>query len=584
MDSSRQSSSADTAAKTATPEDGVNTPSSIMDQTTDRLTVGSQSPTSPTSELVPIRTKVPTSDATASTNSGNVLFARQGPLLSVETVGPKRISVGKPSTYDLSIRNAGEVAADQTVVTVDLPDWADVLGTEPSAGSIDSIPASAEAPHQLRWQVGRLEAKGRERLALKIVPRESRPLDLSVKWDYTPTRSQTVIEVQEARLAMQLDGPREVLYGKAEAFRLEITNTGNGGAENVVLSLFPMGPTQGPPATHQFGDLAAGEKKVVEVELTARHSGALTIKVDAQAEGGVEAHLAEKILVRRAELAVAVEAPAIQYVGANVTYRICVKNPGNAAAKNLEVTASLPPEIQYVSSLQDGRPNAGGKKVTWTAESLSPGGEVVLLLTCNLQTAGVGRIDVSAKANDDLAASGDAATQIESMADLALTVSDPPGPIPVGQETVYELEIHNRGTKAAENVDVVVYFSYGVEPVAAEGSRNRIGAGQVVFDPIAAVAAGENLVLKVRARADAPGNHVCRAEVSCKPLGTRLVSEETTHYYSIANASSATSSPVSQPEQAPAASATEEPANSSESESVVMASKGDRPTLAPVKK
>jgi len=37
--------------------------------------------------------------------------------------------------------------------------------------------------------------------------------------------------------------------------------------------------------------------------------------------------------------------------------------------------------------------------------------------------------------------------------------------------------------------------------------------------------------LKVRARAEQPGNHVFRAEVHCKPLGTRLVSEETTHFY-----------------------------------------------------
>ena len=35
----------------------------------------------------------------------------------------------------------------------------------------------------------------------------------------------------------------------------------------------------------------------------------------------------------------------------------------------------------------------------------------------------------------------------------------------------------------------------------------------------------------MRARADMVGNHIFRAEVHCKKLGTRLVREETTHFY-----------------------------------------------------
>ncbi|MDD4786348.1 MAG: hypothetical protein PHO07_04175, partial [Pirellulales bacterium] len=31
--------------------------------------------------------------------------------------------------------------------------------------------------------------------------------------------------------------------------------------------------------------------------------------------------------------------------------------------------------------------------------------------------------------------------------------------------------------------------------------------------------------------ADTTGNHVVRAEIFCKPLGTRLVAEENTYYY-----------------------------------------------------
>jgi uncharacterized repeat protein (TIGR01451 family) len=469
-----------------------------------------------------------------STGDSNVLFVRQSPILSVETVGPRRITVGKVSSYEVKVQNAGQVAAEDVVVTIDLPQSAEVLATEASAGSADSLPASAGASGQVQWKVGRLEAKGIEKLVLRIVPRESRPIDLIVKWNYTPIESQAVIEVQEPKLAVQLHGPSEVLYGKAEVYRLEIANIGTGAAENVRLSLSPIGPNETRSTTHQLGTVAAGEKKAIEIELTARHAGTLTINIDAQADGGVEAQLAQDILVRRPGLAVAIEAPGLQYVNTEATYQIRVNNPGNAPAKSVKITATLPPETEYVSSTQGGRLDPNGNKVVWTADSLAPGDETSFRLTCKLRKPGSNRLGVVATAEGDVTASGEGSTRVEAIADLALAVSDPPGPVAVGSEAVYEIRVENRGTKSAENVEIIGYFSHGIEPLSAEGAGNRIGVGEVVFDPVAALDAGQSLVLKIRARAGAPGNHIFRAEVYCKPLQTRLVSEETTRFYSVA--------------------------------------------------
>ena len=95
----------------------------------------------------------------------------------------------------------------------------------------------------------------------------------------------------------------------------------------------------------------------------------------------------------------------------------------------------------------------------------------------------------------------------------------------------YELRVRNRGTKSADNVEIVTYFSEGVEPVVAEGHPNRLAPGQVIFHPITSMAPNTEVVLTIRARAAKDGNHIFRAEVHCKPLGTRLVREETTHFY-----------------------------------------------------
>jgi len=257
----------------------------------------------------------------------------------------------------------------------------------------------------------------------------------------------------------------------------------------------------------------------------------LTIQVETKADSGAHAELAEKVLVRRAALQNGVEGPAVQYMGAVATYRVHLSNPGNAPARNVKLAATLPGGAKYVSSTEGGRSTPNGNQVIWNLDNLEPGVERTFLVRCNLGLAGNSRLEVSSSAEDELVASAEAVTRVESIAELRLDVKEPEGPVAVGEEAIYELCIHNHGTKIAQDIDVMGYFSQGIEPTVVEGGAYRVGPGQVIFNTIPSLPAGEEITLKIRARAEAPGNHVFRAEVHCKPLGTRLVSEETTHFY-----------------------------------------------------
>jgi uncharacterized repeat protein (TIGR01451 family) len=470
----------------------------------------------------------PTAPAQAG-NDSRLLFARKGPVLSVETLGPRKIVVGKEASYEVTIQNSGEVAADEVTVFVAIPAWADIINTTATAGEARPAPQGRADP--LTWGVGRVDAKSREKLTLKIVPRQSRPFELAVRWDYRPASSQAMIEVQEPKLVMNLDGPREVLFNKREVYKLKLANAGTGPAENVVLTLMPVGTGATQPVSHKLGTVAAGEQRTIEMELTARQAGNLAIHIQAKGDGSAEAEVSERVLVHRAGLAVQMEGPARQYVGTAATYRIRLHNPGDAPAKNLRVVVDLPTGVKYVTGTEGGKALPGGNKVQWLLEQIPPGGQQAVALRCTLALSGAARLEAVSTADDELTATAETTTHVEAMADLRLEIRDPDGPVPVGEETTYELHVRNRGTKTAENVEVVAYFSSGVEPTAAEGQGHRISPGQVIFNPIPSLAPNTEVVLKVQARADTSGSHIFRAEVHCKPLGTRLVREETTHFY-----------------------------------------------------
>ncbi len=190
------------------------------------------------------------------------------------------------------------------------------------------------------------------------------------------------------------------------------------------------------------------------------------------------------------------------------------------------------PPAASISPAAKGRGlTAAGNQVQWTLAALEAGAERTFAVKCSLGLPGAARIEVRALADDELTAASEALTRVEAMAELRLEVKEPDGPVPVGEEAVYEVHIRNRGTKDAQDVEVMGYFSPGIEPVAADGAAYRLGPGRVAFKPIASLPAGEEVKLTIRARAAAAGNHVFRAEVHCQRLGTRLVSEQTTHFY-----------------------------------------------------
>ena len=103
-------------------------------------------------------------------SSGALLFTRQSPLVSVETTGPRTIVIGKEATYVVTIKNSGDVGAQDLAVTVKIPEWTDVAGAQASAGTTRVAAADANEPFQ--WKIPRLEAHAKETLSLRLLPRK----------------------------------------------------------------------------------------------------------------------------------------------------------------------------------------------------------------------------------------------------------------------------------------------------------------------------------------------------------------------------------------------------------------------------
>lgn len=459
-----------------------------------------------------------------------VLFSRSSPVLMVETTGPRRIVIGKEAIYKVYLKNSGNSAAREVLVTVKVPDWAEIAGAD--AGSSGFVSRAGDKADTIQWSMKRLDPQAAEELTLHVIPRQGLPFDLSVQVTHSPVASQASVEVSEPKLLMSLSGPTEVVFGRQELFRLILSNPGTADAENVELKLFSATPGEAPPPAHKIGVIPAGDKKVVELELTARQGGSLKIHAVASASGGLRAETAESVLVRKPDLRVTVGGPKFRYAGTAGTYEITITNPGNAQANNVQIVALVPPGSKYVSCSNRGTYDAERGKVSWRLASLDAGAEYTIAWRCELGEPGQTRIQAACAADNGLKDSASTLTEVEAIADLMMTVADPRGPIPVGEEVVYEIKLVNRGTRRAEDVRVSAFLSAGLKPLASvDGHPYKIQPGQVTFDPIESLSPGQTYILIVRTTGMTSGNHVFRAELKCDSLDTSIAEEENTRFY-----------------------------------------------------
>ena len=470
-------------------------------------------------------------DSAMTEPQSNLLVSNRMPVIISRVMGPQQILIGREATFQLTLANQSEVSANEVVARIHVPEWADVVDTIASNGIIQRAQDSSQ-PNTYRWQLHRLAASGKETLEVKLIPRSSRPLELGINWTYTPVGSHAIVEVQEPKLRMHVSGPDEVLFNKPQLYRLTLTNPGTGIAEEVKIDLLPPGGGDDTASTHVIGKLHPGTSKSVEVELTAREPGKLTIQASATAIGGINAEAAKEIFCRKPELEVDWRGPEQKYAGTVATYYFRVRNPGTAAADDISIGVKLPAGVEFLNASEGQVFDASRQTVSWKVSSLRPGDDYYMELKCLVNTAGTNRLEISASAADGSLSDSDyAETNVIALADLKLEVTDPKGPIPVGEEAVYEIRVRNRGTNTAEQVNIVALFSEGIDAQAVEGAQYSISDGRVTFRTIEKLAAGREVVLRIRTKANQPGTHVFRAEVLCRDLEIKLAAEETTRFF-----------------------------------------------------
>lgn len=283
----------------------------------------------------------------SATSPAMAKFRVSEPQLAVKQTCPEKTQIGDPASFTIAVSNPGDGPADGVVIRAHLSE-----GLKHEKGNEFSYEIGTLAAGETRTvQVVCDTIKGGQQVVRTVATSES-GLEAS---------GESAIQVTEAKLALDMAGPKLRYLDRQAVYTIAISNPGDSPANNVKLQVdMPVGfkfttSTHGgrhdasARTIHWFlGTLNAGEKKEVQYTClaaqTGQHkhaavcSGQRGIKADAEVVTAVEGISA--LLLEVVDVDDPVE------VGTDTAYEIRVTNQGSREATNVEIHCLVPKEMQ----------------------------------------------------------------------------------------------------------------------------------------------------------------------------------------------------------------------------------------------
>ena len=474
--------------------------------------------TSLLSKIVPMRNSRPGDAA---------LEREQKAELSIEKILPNEVQIGCEETCKVIVRNIGKTVAKNVVLWDQLPSETTLVSTTPA------IRPTEEG--ELIWTGFDLNPDEERVFEYRIIP-QSEGVIGSVASVSFQTEASGKTNCTRPVLQLHVSAPDQVLAGENLRLEIEISNTGTGAARNVVLhEEVPDGFTHksGKKLDNEIGILQPGETKRLALTLQAKTAGQVVNHMSVTGHGQASAENELPVTVTAPELALEIQGSKIRYLERETSYILKVWNPGTAIAKNVRLTAQLPPQMKFVRTNNEGVYQESSHSVYWELvelpDNVAPGDIELVLLPSEI---GSGQINFHGEGEGDLATDTSCEVSIVGMAALSYSVVSLSDPVEVGHDAVYEIRLSNRGTKESRNIVVGMELPESMEVVEVDGPTNYSNSGGNIgqFGTLNRIAAKEEVVYRLTTRCSEPGDHRIKISVSSDEMEP-LVKEESIRIY-----------------------------------------------------
>ncbi len=456
----------------------------------------------------------------------SALEGAQSAHLTVEKVLPGEVIIDQPATIILAIKNTGKSTAKNITVVDQVPQGAKLLSTSPETFPNEN--------GELLWSLGNLDPNEQTSVEIRILPLREGEIGSVAAVNYSAEASAR-INVSRPMLKVDVKVPPEVRLGETVNLEITISNPGTATATGIVLvENIPDGlyHKDGKVLEHRsIGTLKPKEEKVLVLPLICTGPGNLVNHLVVKANNNLSVEDKTAIRALAPVLELGIVGPQQRFLERKATYQLVVSNSGTASAQNVDLVATLPAAVKFVSTNQSGVYERQTHTVHWALEELPSreAGEIELVVLPS--QIGEHSIRFTGNGQNNLKAESVKSMTIDGLPALSFEVVGSSNLVEVGKDVVYEISVANKGTKAANNVKVQARLSEGMTFVKAEGSPSQSNGGVVAYSPLSQLEAKGEKVFKITARCNTDGDHRISVQIISDDLGSPITKEESTRVF-----------------------------------------------------
>lgn len=445
----------------------------------------------------------------------------------IEREAPSDVRVGTEFEYILRLTNLTPAPLNNVVIT------------EQPGDGLDMKLAGPEGFRQggggFTWEIATLPARAQHVMRFRASATRTGEITNCCNVTFT-TRSCGSFRVVEPQLTIEKFMPPEVVICDPIPVRIVVTNPGSGTADNVVIrDMLPDGWT-GENGQRGFessvGSLGPGQSREVTFRAKANAVGSFRNCATVEGGGNLKAEACAETRVTQPRLELVKTGRSEQYLGRPSTFDITVRNSGDAVARDVIVTDTIPAGLRPLRATQGGR--VSGNQLSWSLGALDPGASRTLQVECIADQAGQFRNVANARGYCCEAAA-EAPLVVRGIPAVLLEVVDENDPDEIGTDEEYLITVTNQGSAPATNIRIICEVQPEADYLSSRGEggmQAAVSGKTVTFAPLPSLAPKAQARFYVVVKGTREGDTRFKVTLFTNETGERPIEEtEATRFY-----------------------------------------------------
>ena len=463
---------------------------------------------------------------TSVVNKASLMTNQSESQIKTTIQSPKFVNVNKPVEISITLANTASQPSENIICEAIVPSHTKIIGVSPQPIDIDG--------QTLKFEMDRINGRAQQKIVLQLVPTSPRAIDVSTIVR-TENKQRVSVGVRQPKLAVVVNGPRQANLGQKVVHEVIISNLGDGIASNVELNtLFPASLVNlKSTSLGTIKSIEPNQSIKVRYESQAIKAGPATIKTSAQSDDGMEAKLGSlDMQVFEPKLNISAIGPKINFVDRNGIYTIRLENPGQVDVTKVDIALAVPMGMKVTTISREANVDASKGILRWKFGKIAAGESEQIQMMAVVTEPGAQVCDITVGSEETSNKQISLQTMVTTRANVSVQIKNDSGPVQVGGRATFTVEVANRGSRKATDVNVRVELPESLKPVAMDGQQINIDGNSINFaEP--EIMPGKKSVFRFAAIGQASGEHLVRSVTEVDGSERKTIAEDTVFVYEV---------------------------------------------------